>query len=174
MMTRNQIAELEKRVLIPTYDRMPILAVRGEGCYVYDDEGKKYLDFLGGLAVNSLGYDHPEIMATLRDPVAEPPARFQPSLPSLPGAVGGKVDAPGGNGSRVLCQFRHGGCGGRPEAGTSLRAQARSSGARSIAMKFWRLKILSTGALLARFPPPGPRSIASHSNRCRRACALST
>jgi acetylornithine aminotransferase/acetylornithine/N-succinyldiaminopimelate aminotransferase len=68
MMTRNQIAELEKRVLIPTYDRMPILAVRGEGCYVYDDEGKKYLDFLGGLAVNSLGYDHPEIMATLRDP----------------------------------------------------------------------------------------------------------
>jgi acetylornithine/N-succinyldiaminopimelate aminotransferase len=67
-MNRNQIAELEKHVLIPTYDRMPILAVRGEGCYVYDDEGKKYLDFLGGLAVNSLGYDHPEIMATLRDP----------------------------------------------------------------------------------------------------------
>src|SRR5579863_2439590 len=66
-MNRQQIAELEKRVLIPTYDRMPILAVQGDGCYVYDETGKKYLDFLGGLAVNALGYNHPEIMATLRD-----------------------------------------------------------------------------------------------------------
>ena len=66
-MNRHQIAELEKRVLIPTYERLPILAVQGEGCYIYDDTGKKYLDFLGGLAVNSLGYNHPEIMATVRD-----------------------------------------------------------------------------------------------------------
>ncbi|MGD0922642.1 MAG: aminotransferase class III-fold pyridoxal phosphate-dependent enzyme, partial [Terriglobia bacterium] len=61
------IAELEKQVLIPTYDRLPILAVGGEGCHLYDDRGKKYLDFLGGLAVNSLGYAHPEIVAVLRD-----------------------------------------------------------------------------------------------------------
>lgn len=66
-MNYEAIRELESRVLIPTYERMPILAVRGEGCYVYDDEGKKYLDLLGGLAVNSLGYNHPEIMAALRD-----------------------------------------------------------------------------------------------------------
>lgn len=66
-MNLQQIAELEKRVLIHTYDRMPILAVQGDGCYVYDETGKKYLDFLGGLAVNALGYNHPEIMATLRD-----------------------------------------------------------------------------------------------------------
>jgi len=66
-MTLEQIAELEKRVLIPTYDRLPILAVGGEGCYLHDANGKKYLDFLGGLAVNSLGYNHPEIRATLRD-----------------------------------------------------------------------------------------------------------
>jgi acetylornithine/N-succinyldiaminopimelate aminotransferase len=58
---------LEKKVLIPTYDRMPILAVGGEGCYLRDAAGKKYLDFLGGLAVNSLGYANPEIMAVLRD-----------------------------------------------------------------------------------------------------------
>jgi predicted acetylornithine/succinylornithine family transaminase len=66
-MNFDEIAQLEKQVLIPTYDRLPILAVRGEGCYLYDDRGKKYLDFLGGLAVNSLGYAHPEILATLRD-----------------------------------------------------------------------------------------------------------
>jgi len=66
-MNLDQIAELEKRVLIPTYDRLPILAMRGEGCYLYDDRGKKYLDFLGGLAVNVLGYAHPEVLAVLRD-----------------------------------------------------------------------------------------------------------
>jgi acetylornithine aminotransferase/acetylornithine/N-succinyldiaminopimelate aminotransferase len=66
-MNFDEIAQLEKQVLIPTYDRLPLLAVRGEGCYLYDDRGKKYLDFLGGLAVNSLGYAHPEILAALRD-----------------------------------------------------------------------------------------------------------
>ena len=66
-MNLHQITELEKRVLIPTYERLPILAVQGDGCYITDDTGKRYLDFLGGLAVNSLGYNHPEIMATVRD-----------------------------------------------------------------------------------------------------------
>jgi acetylornithine/N-succinyldiaminopimelate aminotransferase len=66
-MTLQQVAELESRTLIPTYERLPILAVRGEGCFLYDDRGKKYLDFLGGLAVNALGYNHPEIMAVLDD-----------------------------------------------------------------------------------------------------------
>jgi len=66
-MNIEEIAQLEKQVLIPTYDRLPILAVRGEGCCLYDDRGRRYLDFLGGLAVNSLGYAHPEILAVLRD-----------------------------------------------------------------------------------------------------------
>ena len=63
----DQVAQLEKEVLVPTYDRLPILAAGGEGCYLHDDKGKKYLDFLGGLAVNSLGYAHPEILGALRD-----------------------------------------------------------------------------------------------------------
>jgi acetylornithine/N-succinyldiaminopimelate aminotransferase len=65
--TYDQVQELESRVLIPTYERLPILVVRGEGCYLYDDRGKRYVDFLGGLAVNSLGYAHPEILKVLRD-----------------------------------------------------------------------------------------------------------
>ena len=67
-MNYEQVAELEKKRLVPTYDRMPFLAVRGEGCYLYDDEGNKYLDFLAGLGVNALGYSHPEILEALRDP----------------------------------------------------------------------------------------------------------
>lgn len=67
-MNYEQIAELEERRLIPTYKRLPFLAVNGEGCYLYDDKGRKYLDFLGGLGVNALGHAHPEILAALRDP----------------------------------------------------------------------------------------------------------
>ena len=67
-MDYKQIAELEERRLVPTYKRLPFLAVDGEGCYLVDDHGKKYLDFLGGLGVNALGHAHPEIMAVLRDP----------------------------------------------------------------------------------------------------------
>ncbi|MGH9327405.1 MAG: aspartate aminotransferase family protein [Terriglobia bacterium] len=66
-MNYDQIKDLESRVLIPTYERMPVLAIRGEGCYLYDERGKRYTDFLAGLAVNALGYNHPEIMRVLRD-----------------------------------------------------------------------------------------------------------
>jgi acetylornithine/N-succinyldiaminopimelate aminotransferase len=67
MMGYKETAELEQKVLIHTYDRLPFLAAFGEGCYLIDDCGRRYLDFLGGLAVNSLGYGHPELMAVLRD-----------------------------------------------------------------------------------------------------------
>jgi len=66
-MSFDDISALEQRTLIPTYERLPILAVRGAGCYLYDDRGKRYLDFFGGLAVNALGYAHPEVLAVLRD-----------------------------------------------------------------------------------------------------------
>ena len=68
MMNYQEIAELEERRLVPTYNRLPFLAVGGEGCYLYDDQGRKYLDFLGGLGVNALGHAHPELMSVLRDP----------------------------------------------------------------------------------------------------------
>ena len=67
-MNFEQVSAREKAFLIPTYDRLPVLLVSGQGCWVRDDTGKEYLDLLGGLAVNSLGHAHPEIMAALRDP----------------------------------------------------------------------------------------------------------
>ena len=66
-MNLDDISAREQCALIPTYERLPILAVRGEGCYLYDDRGRKYLDLFGGLAVNALGYAHPEVLAVLRD-----------------------------------------------------------------------------------------------------------
>jgi acetylornithine/N-succinyldiaminopimelate aminotransferase len=54
------------KFLLPTYKRQPIVFTHGRGCYVYDASGKKYLDFLGGIAVNGLGHAHPRIVKVIR------------------------------------------------------------------------------------------------------------
>jgi acetylornithine aminotransferase/acetylornithine/N-succinyldiaminopimelate aminotransferase len=51
--------------MLPTYDRFTVQFERGEGVYLYDTEGKRYLDFLSGIGVNALGYGHPAISAVL-------------------------------------------------------------------------------------------------------------
>ena len=50
-----------------TYGRYPLVAVAGEGCWLTDIDGKKYLDFLAGVAVNNLGHCHPKVVAALQD-----------------------------------------------------------------------------------------------------------
>ena len=52
--------------LLPTYKRSPIVFTHGRGAYVFDSTGKKYRDFLGGIAVNALGHAHPRIVKTIR------------------------------------------------------------------------------------------------------------
>ena len=49
--------------VFPTYKRLPLLLARGRGVYVYDQDGNRYLDMLGGLAVNALGHTHPALTA---------------------------------------------------------------------------------------------------------------
>ncbi|MDY0290931.1 MAG: acetylornithine transaminase [Desulfuromonadaceae bacterium] len=49
-----------------TYGRFPIVASKGEGCWLWDVEGNKYLDFLAGVAVNNLGHCHPKVVAALQ------------------------------------------------------------------------------------------------------------
>ena len=51
----------------PTYGRYPIALIRGEGCRVWDADGKEYLDFVSGLAVCNLGHCHLEVVAALRE-----------------------------------------------------------------------------------------------------------
>jgi acetylornithine aminotransferase/acetylornithine/N-succinyldiaminopimelate aminotransferase len=57
-----QIQAAEARLLLSTYDRNPILFVRGEGVYLIDEQGARYLDLLSGIGVNALGYAHPAIV----------------------------------------------------------------------------------------------------------------
>src|ERR1700691_5802800 len=65
-----QIVDLEKRFLLPTYNRYPVAFERGKGVFLYDFEGKKYLDFVAGLGVNALGHAHPRIVKTIREQAA--------------------------------------------------------------------------------------------------------
>ncbi len=52
--------------MMNTYRRSPLVFVRGKGCYLYDQNGRKYLDFLGGIAVNALGHAHPRLVRVMR------------------------------------------------------------------------------------------------------------
>ncbi|HLZ91210.1 MAG TPA: aspartate aminotransferase family protein [Candidatus Acidoferrum sp.] len=54
------------RFLLPTYKRQSFVITHGRGAYLFDSAGKKYLDFLGGIAVNALGHAHPRIVKVIR------------------------------------------------------------------------------------------------------------
>ena len=54
-------------MLLPTYGSRPLMVERGEGCYLFDADGRRYLDFITGIGVNALGYNHPAITAAIRD-----------------------------------------------------------------------------------------------------------
>ena len=55
------------KVLMHTYNSIPISLISGAGCYVKDSEGKEYLDFLAGIAVNALGYNHPQFNTAVQE-----------------------------------------------------------------------------------------------------------
>lgn len=65
----NQYIEQAENALLHTYNRYQIVLEKGEGVYLYDDEGKKYLDFAAGIAVCSLGYGHPRYTKALKSQV---------------------------------------------------------------------------------------------------------
>ena len=54
------------RYLMNTYKRPPVVFTHGRGVRLYDSEGREYLDFLAGIAVNALGYSHPRIVRVSR------------------------------------------------------------------------------------------------------------
>lgn len=66
-MNMKKIIKDSEKYLIPTYRRIEKSFVTGKGVYLFDDKGKKYLDFLGGIAVSQLGYAHPKLVRTLKN-----------------------------------------------------------------------------------------------------------
>lgn len=70
MNMHDQMEEAEVNIL-HTYNRFPVVFERGEGCYLYDTEGKKYLDFAAGIAVNALGYHYPGYDEALQEQIGK-------------------------------------------------------------------------------------------------------
>lgn len=62
-----QVMDLEREFLVQNYARYPLVLERGEGCYVYDVDGNRYLDFIAGIGVNALGHAHPRIVNVIRE-----------------------------------------------------------------------------------------------------------
>ncbi len=62
-----EIKSLESEYLLQNYARYPVVMHRGRGCYLYDVEGKRYLDLIAGIGVNALGYAHPRMVRVMRE-----------------------------------------------------------------------------------------------------------
>jgi acetylornithine/N-succinyldiaminopimelate aminotransferase len=98
--TLAELQALERDHVVPTYARLPVELVRGEGARLWDDEGNEYLDFLSGISVTSVGHCHPKVVAAIREQAGrlthttnlfytEPPMRLAQRLSER--SLGGKV-----------------------------------------------------------------------------------
>lgn len=65
-----EVKELSSKHLFQNYGRIDLSFTHGEGCYLYDTEGKEYLDLVAGIAVNALGYAHPDWVDAVQKQVA--------------------------------------------------------------------------------------------------------
>src|SRR5579885_1180446 len=64
------VMDLERDYLLQNYTRYPVVLERGKGCYVFDTEGRRYLDLIAGIGVNALGHAHPRIVKVIREQAA--------------------------------------------------------------------------------------------------------
>jgi acetylornithine/N-succinyldiaminopimelate aminotransferase len=67
MTATEEVIQREQQFLLQTYGRYPLVIERGKGVFLFDLDGKKYLDFVAGLGVNALGHAHPRIVKTIRE-----------------------------------------------------------------------------------------------------------
>lgn len=70
MTTTEEVIQRERQFLLKTYNRYPLVIARGKGVFLFDLDGKRYLDFVAGLGVNALGHAHPRIVKTIREQAA--------------------------------------------------------------------------------------------------------
>ena len=68
-LTAQELKDIVNKYMVETYERYGFIAERAEGMYLYDEEGNAYLDFYGGVAVNSAGNRNPKVVAAIKDQV---------------------------------------------------------------------------------------------------------
>ncbi|XNM73267.1 aminotransferase class III-fold pyridoxal phosphate-dependent enzyme [Escherichia coli] len=86
--------------MIPVYAPAPFIPVRGEGSRLWDQQGKEYIDFAGGIAVNALGHAHPELREALNEQASKFCAYRQRLHQRAGTATGEKIDR------RHVCRSR--------------------------------------------------------------------
>lgn len=64
-MNKQEVMEMDKKYVMQSYSRIPIVIDRGKGVRVWDKDGKEYLDFVSGIGVNAIGHCHPEVLAAI-------------------------------------------------------------------------------------------------------------
>ena len=65
-----EVMDLEKEYLLQNYARYPLVLSHGKGAYLWDVDGRRYLDFISGIGVNALGHDHPRIVGVIAEQAA--------------------------------------------------------------------------------------------------------
>ena len=70
-MTNEEIFQKDQENYMPVFARYQLVLSHGEGVYAYDTNGKKYIDYLGGIAVNVLGHGHPKLVKAISDQAAK-------------------------------------------------------------------------------------------------------
>jgi ornithine--oxo-acid transaminase len=93
MLSSQELISLEQRYGAQNYSPLPVVLSHGKGIYVWDPEGKRYLDFLSGICAVSQGHCHPKILETLKSQAEQ--------LPSSPAPFTARRSAPSRNTSRT-------------------------------------------------------------------------
>ncbi len=71
MTTQGDLLDRYENALLGVFGRPPLVLTRGDGCYVWDADGKRYLDLVGGIAVNVLGHGHPALVSAISKQAGE-------------------------------------------------------------------------------------------------------
>ena len=66
-MNKQTVIEQTEKYYLPVFGRYQMVMDHGQGCKVWDNEGKEYIDAFAGIAVNSLGYNHPVLVKAIAD-----------------------------------------------------------------------------------------------------------
>ncbi len=111
------ILERDGDHLLPVYARYPVVMERGEGVYLFDSSGNRYLDLMAGLGVNALGHAHPRMVAAMADQAAKIVHLSPQYANRYPAELGERLCSTVGDEGRLLLDRRVGGGGGRAEAG---------------------------------------------------------
>ena len=123
---------LTSPALLPTYARYDVTFASGDGVWLTDVEGRRYLDLLGGIAVVSLGHCHPAPLAAAQQPAVCALAHLQPLLDRADAAARRAALRPLRRRAGVLLQLRHRGDRGGAEVGAEGDGQAGRRRAREL------------------------------------------